>query len=183
MDEKWQGCVRNRMIKAEQEKIKRRRWLERGRGAEKETQEPHENQSSRQNTHTSSEGTGEVERWHCTALHCTALTHRCLRLTRRRRLFLRVGVGVGLSRPHLTSPYPREQAFSTAVFATQTQVALPPWESRCGNQLPPSRGDSKKIPVAVVTRTHPFEFLSHARHPRVRKHHPPHQRRPGVFLR
>ena len=34
-DEKWQGCVRNRMIKAEQEKIKRRRWLERGRGAER----------------------------------------------------------------------------------------------------------------------------------------------------
>ena len=32
---------------------------------------------------------------------------------------------MGLSRPHLTSPYPREQAFSTAVFATQTQVALP----------------------------------------------------------
>ena len=74
-----------------------------------------------------------------------------------------------MSRPHLTSPYPREQAFSTAVFATQTQVALPGhsitlWKSTSSLQ----GGDSKKIPVAVVdiTRTHPFEFLSHATHPR-----------------
>ena len=69
--------------------------------------------------------------------------------------------------PHLPSPYPR--GFLHRSFRNPNTGGTS-WSLNHAveiNFLLPW-GDSKKIPVAVVdiTRTHPFEFLSHATHPR-----------------
>ena len=108
VDEKWQGCVRNRKNKSRAGKDDEKNGGWRGGGERK--RKPNQLKSltktnrSRQNTHTSSEGTGDCVDSPFVVFFEVSLTHRCLRLTRRRRLFLRVGVGREPPSPHLTLP-------------------------------------------------------------------------------